>query len=333
MTADTKPLLEVDHLVVEYGRGKARLRAVDDVSIIVRKGQAVGLVGESGCGKSSLGRAALQLENVYSGSIAFDGERVDSMSGQRLQRFRGRAQMVFQDPVGSLNPRLSVGQVLHEVLSVHDAATREKRESGITELMTRVGLDPQLTSRFPHELSGGQRQRVGIARALAVGPELLICDEPVSALDVSVQVQILNLLRTLRCELGLSYLFIAHDLAVVRYLCETVYVMYRGRIVESGDAETVFSRPMHPYTRLLVHSVPDIERGLQNRGQDVEDVMKDDVVQNPAQGCDFRTRCPLSRDRCHAEIPLLRPVASERMSACHFAEEVPRGLDRSRTST
>ena len=322
VATDATPLLEVADLVVQYGQGADALQAVAGVSLAIARGESLGLVGESGCGKSSLGRALLQLEPIHAGEVRFAGQSVSALRGRALLGFRRRAQMVFQDPFGSLNPRLSVGGALDEVLRVHGLGEPDARRARIEDLLTAVGLDPTYAYRYPHEFSGGQRQRVGIARALAVQPDLIIADEPVSALDVSVQVQILNLFRDLRRRLGLTYLFIAHDLAVVRYVCDRVLVMYRGRIVESGPAAEVFARPAHPYARLLVDAVPDVEKGLRLRGSARPAVAAAEAGAGAPGGCAFAPRCPLAQARCSLERPVLRRVGAGRQAACHFAEEV-----------
>jgi ABC-type oligopeptide transport system ATPase subunit len=251
---------------VFYGSRRNPVRAVDGVSFSIERGESVGLVGESGSGKSTLGRAILRLEPIRSGRVLFDGTDVTTLRGDALKKFRRRAQMIFQDPYGSLNPRIAIGRAIDEVLVVHGIARGDERHRRVDELLRSVGLDAAYRHRYPHEFSGGQRQRIGIARSLAVNPEFIIADEPVSALDVSVQVQILNLLKDLRKDLNLSYLFIAHDLAVVRYVCDRVLVMQSGKIVEEGRADDVFDHPKHPYTRALVAAVPEIEKGLALRG-------------------------------------------------------------------
>jgi len=255
------PILNIENLLVEYAvRGSQPVRAVDGVDLRIEEGQTVGLVGESGCGKSSLAYAVLGLVKPAGGTIRFRDEDTANLRGRDLQNYRRLVQIVFQDPFNALNPRMSIGACLDEVLKVHRLRpTRAERAARIIELLHRVGLDPRMATHYPHELSGGQRQRVGIARALAMEPSLLIADEPVSALDVSVQVQILNLLTDLKADLGLSYLFIAHDLAVVRYMCDTVYVMYQGRIVESAPASRLVEAPEHAYTRTLLAAVPDVD--------------------------------------------------------------------------
>ncbi|MFH0909437.1 MAG: ATP-binding cassette domain-containing protein [bacterium] len=254
-------LLEVDGLRVSFGL----LRAVDGVSFHVARGEIVGLVGESGSGKSTMGRAILRLENIESGQVLFDGQDVQSLRGEALRRFRRRAQMIFQDPFSSLNPRIRIGDALEEPLHVHNIVPREARRARAGELLDLVGMEAGHLDRYPHEFSGGQRQRIVIARAMAVQPDLIIADEPVSALDVSVQAQVLALLKELQRRTGCAYLFVAHDLAVVRNLCDRVLVMQQGRIVEAGRIADVYDRPQHPYTRALLAAVPDIEGGLEAR--------------------------------------------------------------------
>lgn len=320
-------LLDVRDLHVHYGSARHPLRAVDGVSLSVERGEAVGLVGESGCGKSSLGRAVLRLEPWQSGDVLLDGASVRDLKGSALKAFRRRAQMIFQDPFGSLNPRLSVGGAIDEVLRVHGARDADQRRARCEALMNDVGLRPEHLSRYPHEFSGGQRQRIGIARALAVKPDLLVADEPVSALDVSVQVQVLNLLRDIQRERGIALLFVAHDLAVVRYICQRVCVMYLGRLVETGPAGEVYGLPRHPYTAALLAAIPDVDKGLKRReasaassgGESATDAIS---TGRPAKGCSFAPRCPLARERCREETPALREIAPGRQSACHFAESV-----------
>ncbi len=320
----TRPLLEVQDLQVWFGRRRP-VRAVDGVSLTIHRGESVGLVGESGCGKSSLGRALVRLEPVHGGRIVFDGVDIANLRGRELQRFRHRLQMIFQDPFGSLNPRLSIGNAIDEVLRIHQRDPRVQRRDRLAALLREVGLDPAYSRRYPHEFSGGQRQRIGIARSLAADPELVIADEPVSALDVSVQVQILNLMKDLQQRMNLAYLFVAHDLAVVRYVCSRLLVMYLGRIVESGPSDLIYGRPAHPYTEALLSAVPDVKRGLRERTrQGRRIVLKGDIPSAAAviPGCPFHPRCHRVQPRCRVEVPPLREVAPGRLSACHFAEEV-----------
>lgn len=312
------PLLETRNVIVEYRSGRNRvLRAVDGVSIHVEPGESLGLVGESGSGKTTLGHAVLGLLRPASGSILFEGRDISSLSAAEARQFRRRAQMVFQDPVGSLNPRMSVGAILEEPLLIHRLCGRSARADRVRALLEQVGLGPECAGRYPHEFSGGQRQRIGIARALALAPALLVADEPVSALDVSVQAQIMNLLRELRARMGLALLFIAHDLAVVRYLCSRVAVMFRGRVVESGPADAIFGAPAHPYTRSLLDSVPDVDRAPAKSAPGAAESPFD----APAEaadwtGCAFHPRCPLARPECLARPPRLAGIGQGRECAC-----------------
>ncbi len=309
------PLLDVQNLRVWYGPRRRPVRAVDGVSLGVAAGECVGLVGESGCGKSSLARAALRLEPATGGRILFEGQDVDSLRPAALRAFRAGSQMVFQDPFESLNPRLTVGRMLDEVLWVHRKGDRAARQARAAALLDSVGLDSACAGRYPHEFSGGQRQRLGLARALAVEPRLIIADECVSALDVSVQVQILNLLKDLQAALKLAYLFIAHDLAVVKYMCDRVYVMYLGRVVESGPAAALYAAPAHPYTRALLAAVPEVGRDLPPmavRGGGVEDAPS-------AVGCPFLPRCPDAGAICRQQAPALRWLDNGHAVACHQA--------------
>jgi len=319
------PLVEVDSLSVAFGRGKSRVRAVDEVSFNVGHGEAIGLVGESGCGKSSLARALVRLEKPAAGAIRFEGRDLSTLKGEESQQYHTQSQMIFQDPYGSLNPRLQVGRAIREVLTVHGRGSRIQRASIVSGLLQSVGLDPGHANRYPHEFSGGQRQRVGIARALAVQPRLLIADEPVSALDVSVQVQILNLLKDLQRDHKLTILFVAHDLAVVRYLCSRILVMYLGRIVETAGSGPLYSRPMHPYTKALMSAVPDVSKSLEKRKTGKgRMIVEGDVpsLSTTFKGCPFQSRCHFSQERCSEEAPPLREVRAGHYAACHFAEDL-----------
>jgi oligopeptide/dipeptide ABC transporter ATP-binding protein len=325
MIAPAPPLLELRDVQVQFGAGRDVVRAVDGVSLAVRPAESVGLVGESGCGKTTLGRAALGLVDIAAGEVRFEGADIRTLSGEGWRRFRQGAQMIFQDPFGSLNPRITVGGAISEVLGIHGLRDKSARRVRSAELFQAVGLDPDYLDRYPHEFSGGQRQRIGIARALAVNPRLVVADEPVSALDVSVQVQILNLLKDVQERFGLAYLFVAHDLAVVRYLCRRVLVMYLGRVVESGESEAMYRQPAHPYTEALLAAVPDVDKALRRgRRQTPRATALGDVpsLQTRIPGCPFHPRCPRAQDRCRVEAPPLREVAPGRLSACHFAEEV-----------
>lgn len=319
------PLLEVVNLRVHFPVGKRWLggsaetvKAVNDVSFTIQPGETVGLVGESGCGKSTLGRAILKLIEPTDGRILLEGEDIARMTPSQLRAKRRRFQMVFQDPYGSLNPRLTVADIIGEAIDIHRLAPdRTARQGRIETLLKDVGLDPTHAQRYPHEFSGGQRQRIGIARALAVEPRLIVCDEPVSALDVSVQAQIINLLRDLQREHGMAYLFVAHDLAVVEHISRRILVMYLGRIVESGDAREVCRNPRHPYTRALLSAVPVVDPDSKRQrillGGDVPSPIR------PPGGCPFHPRCPVAEPRCREEVPLLREVGDGRQAACHLA--------------
>ncbi len=320
--SDRAPLLSVEALRVGFGPARSRLWAVDDVDLTIQPGESVGLVGESGCGKTTLGRSIMRLVPAQAGRIRFDGQDVRALSGAALRAYRKHVQMVFQDPYGSLNARIPVGQAIEEVLQVHRIGTRQQRQERVADLFQAVGLDPGYRRRYPHEFSGGQRQRIGLARALAVAPQLVIADEPVSALDVSVQVQILNLMKDLQRQMKLAYLFVAHDLAVVRYLCDRIYVMYLGKIVESGPPDLLFSAPRHPYTQALLAAVPDVDKGLrQKRSASTEPALKGDVGgrEPPIGGCRFEPRCPLAQARCRSEAPVLEEHEAGHHAACHFA--------------
>jgi oligopeptide/dipeptide ABC transporter ATP-binding protein len=326
------PLLEVDDLVVRYkvrGTGeilakRQTVHAVDGVSFRLSAHETLGLVGESGCGKSTTGRAVLYLLRPTSGTVRFQGRDLSSLSSENLKMLRRHMQIVFQDPIGALNPRHTVGQLISEPLTVHKIALSAGRRARVEELLELVGLGSDVVSRFPHELSGGQCQRVAIARSLAVEPSLLVLDEPVSALDVSIQAQILQLLTDLQDRFGLSYLFIAHDLAVVGAVSDRVAVMYLGKVVEIARREDLYLRPQHPYTQGLFSAVPIPDPTLALRGRRL--LIEGEVPSSlsPPSGCRFHTRCPLARDRCLTQEPPLEPVSEEHLVACHFAEDAVR---------
>lgn len=327
MTSLTAPLLRVQNLVKEYRGGggllarSAPLRAVDDVSFDLAAGESLGLVGESGSGKSTLARLILRLTDATSGRVWFDGNDLFDLDARSLRALRRRIQIVFQDPFGSLNPRMSIGAAVREPIEVHRIAKGNAAAQRTTQLFEEVGLDLSYVDRYPHELSGGQRQRVGIARALSVEPDLLVLDEPVSALDVSVQAQVLNLLLDLRERRGLTYLFIAHDLAVVRHIAHRIIVMYAGRFLEMAPAAAAYAEPLHPYTCSLLSAVP-VPDPKQQRERIVLRGDMPDPRKLPA-GCIFHPRCPHPKkdERCRTEIPPLREVQENRRAACHWAEE------------
>jgi oligopeptide transport system ATP-binding protein len=323
----SESLLEVRNLTKHFhvpggiGRAGGTVRAVDGVSFEIRRGETLGLVGESGCGKTTTGRCILMLERPTGGSIHFDGKDLASLSDGDLRRHRRRMQVIFQDPYSSLNPRMTIGDIIAEPLKVHGIiAEPEKREARVRELLTQVGLLPQHAARYPHQLSGGQRQRVGIARALAMEPTIIVCDEPVSALDVSIQAQIINLLEDLQKRLGLTYLFIAHDLSVVRHISDRVAVMYLGKVVEVADRLSLYEEPLHPYTRALLSAVPIPDPKLEAKRE--RTVLRGEVPSplKPPSGCVFHPRCPMAEARCSAEVPELRQLHSGHWAACHFAE-------------
>jgi oligopeptide transport system ATP-binding protein len=327
-----RPLLEVENLVVHYhirGGGKIvrsheTVHAVDGVSFSLGQHETLGLVGESGCGKTTTGRAVLRLEHVTSGRVSFRGEDLAKLSNKQLTAMRRHLQIVFQDPIGALNPRHTVGQLIGEPLAVHDLVPKSRRRARVEELLELVGLPTDVVSRFPHEFSGGQCQRIGIARALAGEPDLLVLDEPVSALDVSIQAQILQLLTDLQQRLGLAYLFIAHDLAVVGQMSDRVAVMYLGKIVELAERDSLYAQPCHPYTQALFSAipVPDPKLSAQRKRAVVSGEVPSSLA--PPPGCRFHTRCPLAQERCRTEEPLLRNVGTGHDVACHFAEEAVR---------
>ncbi len=319
-------LLEVKNLKVHFpvkhglfSRVKSAVKAVDDVSFSIEPGETLGLVGESGCGKTTLGRAIVKLVEPTSGSVLFAERDIAKLTGRELQAVRRGLQMIFQDPVGSLNPRMTVEEIVGEALDIHKlAADPAARSSRIRDLLKSVGLNETHSERYPHEFSGGQRQRIGIARALAVEPKLIVCDEPVSALDVSVQAQIINLLQDLQQERGLAYLFIAHDLAVVKHISRRVMVMYLGKVVELGPAAAVVEEPKHPYTQALISAVPVVDPDSKRQ----RIILPGDVPSpiNPPGGCPFHPRCPIAQDICKVDIPPLREITSGHFAACHFAK-------------
>jgi len=321
------PLLEVRNLVKHFrvagglfGGRSGLIRAVDGVSFELRRGETLGLVGESGCGKTTTGRCILQLERPTSGEVIFEGRDLTRLGEDELRAVRRKMQVIFQDPYSSLNPRMTVGQIIAEPLAVHGIVTeRRSRAQRMRDLLSHVGLLPQHADRYPHQLSGGQRQRVGIARALAVEPALIICDEPVSALDVSIQAQIINLLEDLQAQFGLTYLFVAHDLSVVRHISDRVAVMYLGKIVEITDRKSLYDVPLHPYTKALLSAVPIPDPVLEAQRERV--VLGGEVPSplNPPPGCVFHPRCPIAVDRCRREVPELREIRAGHRAACILA--------------
>ena len=320
---------------VLFQREVGSVKAVDGVDLDVRRGETLGLVGESGCGKSTTGRAILQLERPTAGSVVFDGEELTALWRHRMGRWgwsdrlrdlRRRMQMIFQDPYASLDPRMTVEAIVGEPLQTFDVVSGQALRRRVQELLERVGMDPRYVRRYPHEFSGGQRQRIGIARALALEPELIVADEPISALDVSIQAQILNLMQRLQRELGLTYIFIAHDLAAVRHSSDRIAVMYLGRIVEVAEARQLYRRPAHPYTKALISAVPIPDPKVERARRRI--LLAGDVPSpiNPPAGCPFHPRCPEAIDRCRVEAPRLLPIGGEerdRLAACHLVEAGP----------
>ncbi|QFG20186.1 ABC transporter ATP-binding protein [Actinomadura sp. WMMB 499] len=318
-----RALLSVHELVVEYPGRAGTVQAVSDISFDVLPGETLGIVGESGCGKSTTGRALLRLDRLTSGRIRFDGEWIERAGERRMRELRRRMQMIFQDPVASLNPRRAVKDIVVEGLTVTGASAAERAEKS-ADVLAKVALsDERFVGMLPRQLSGGQAQRVAIARALAVGPQLLLCDEPVSALDVSVQAQILNLISELKAEYDLTVVFIAHDLGVVRTISDNVMVMYLGKVCEFGDSAEVYASPAHPYTRALLDSVPLTDPDERFTGPALEGDMPSPL--SPPTGCRFRTRCPLAQDRCAAEEPQVREIREGQYAACHFPLVEPAG--------
>ena len=303
-----------------FRRKVGAVRAVDGVSFDIRRGETLGLVGESGSGKSTIGRTMLQLEKATEGSVVFDGVELVGLAAGALRRTRPRMQMVFQDPHASLNPRMTVSSIVGEPLLEHGKSSSRERQKRVEELLGLVGLDPTHANRYPHEFSGGQRQRIGIARAIALNPDFIVCDEPIAALDVSIQAQVVNLMEHLQELLGLTYLFISHDLGMVRHIADRVAVMYLGHIMELADVDDLYGDPRHPYTRALQSSAPVPDPAVE--GTRVKIILEGDIPSpsNPPPGCPFNTRCPDAVDRCHEEIPVWREIAPGHGVACHLAD-------------
>ncbi|MCY4460812.1 MAG: ATP-binding cassette domain-containing protein [Albidovulum sp.] len=320
-TEPEKPLLSVENVTKHFnvrrgafGSVRATVHAVEDVTFRINRGEVLGLVGESGCGKSTIAKLIACLHNPTSGLIRLGGVEISSLPEERLRGFRSRVQMVFQDPYSSLNPRMTAGAIVEEPLREHARGSAKKRRERVKTLFRQVGLPYEMASNYPNAFSGGQRQRIGIARALALDPDLIVADEPVSALDVSVQAQVINLLARLRGETGAAYLFVSHDLAVVEHICDRVAVMYLGQLVEVAPKRELFSMPRHPYTEMLMQSVPALDRRRKARQLVVGEVPS---PFNPPSGCRYRTRCPLAEPRCSESKPVLRPVGTGHLAACH----------------
>jgi oligopeptide transport system ATP-binding protein len=323
-------LLKLDNLVKHFPitqgiiirKQIGAVHAVDGISFEVYRGETLGLVGESGCGKSTTGRTILQLYRPTAGHVYFDGVDLVTLSGAELRKMRRRMQMIFQDPYASLNPRMTVGEIIGEPLVIHNVAQGKAIEARVQELLELVGLNPAFANRYPHEFSGGQRQRIGVARALALQPDLIVCDEPISALDVSIQAQVVNLLEDLQSQFGLTYLFIAHDLSMVRHISNRVAVMYLGIIVELAERYELYNNPLHPYTQALLSAVPIPDPLVEEKRRRI--ILEGDVPSpvNPPSGCRFRTRCKYAKDICSTEKPEWREIQPGHFAACHFAGEL-----------
>ena len=321
-----KPFIEVEHLrqyfpAGGFGKNRKYVQAVDDVSFTIAKGETLGLVGESGCGKTTTGRSMLRLHEPTGGKFTYDGETIFDVENKvyaEMLPYRKKMQIVFQDPYASLDPRMTVGDIVGEAIDVHKlAANKQERYDLIIEMLRRVGLNSEHANRYPHEFSGGQRQRVGIARALAVNPEFIVCDEPISALDVSIQAQVINMFEDLQEEMGLTYLFIAHDLSVVKHISDRIGVMYLGRMVELAESHELTEHPVHPYTKSLISAIPIADPKIAKASKRI--VLEGDVPSplNPPSGCRFRTRCPYATEKCAEEVPVWREITDGHYVACH----------------
>jgi len=327
MNEDKKVLVKVQHLKKYFPvfqglivkRHVNDVKAVDDISFDIFKGETLGLVGETGCGKTTAGRTILHLYKPTSGKIIFDGTDMTALEENEIRQMRQRMQMIFQDPYASLNPRMTVGSIISAPLDVHTSMSKKEKHDRVQELLEIVGLNPDFVNRYPHEFSGGQRQRIGIARALAVSPDLVICDEPISSLDVSIQAQVVNLLEELQERLGLTYLFIAHDLSMVRHISNRMVVMYLGKIMELADRDAIYLRPLHPYTRALMSAVPIPDPDKASRRERI--ILQGDIPSpmNPPKGCNFNTRCPLATEICFTTDPEYREFEPDHFVACHHA--------------
>lgn len=317
----SKAFIEIEGLRKFFNVGNNRiLKAVNDISFSIHKGETLGLVGESGCGKSTAGRTIIRLYEPTAGRILLDGTDITKLSNLKFKAYRSKIQMIFQDPYASLNPRMTVLDIIGEALDIHGLTkSRAERKRRVEQLLEMVGLNADHASRYPHEFSGGQRQRIGITRALAVEPQFIICDEPISALDVSIQAQIVNLLSDLQKKMGLTYLFIAHDLSMVKYMSDRVAVMYLGKIVELARSEDIYANPQHPYTKALLSAIPVADPDVQEGKERI--ILNGDLPSpiNPPSGCAFRTRCPAATEKCAAEAPVFREARPGHFAACHYA--------------
>jgi oligopeptide/dipeptide ABC transporter ATP-binding protein len=311
-------LIEVRNLKKFFNVGGNTLKAVNDISFEIKRGETLGVVGESGCGKSTAGRTMLRLYEPTGGDILFEGKSITKLNAQEMKAMRRNMQMIFQDPYASLNPRMTVGDIIGEALDIHGLASGEKRKQRIQELLSLVSLNPEHMNRFPHEFSGGQRQRIGIARALAVEPKFIVCDEPISALDVSVQAQVVNLLEQLQEKMGLTYMFIAHDLSMVKSISDRVAVMYLGKMVELAESDKLYEKPLHPYTQALLSAIPIPDPEVERKRERI--VLQGDVPSpmNPPSGCHFRTRCPKAMPECAAAEPVWKEIEPGHFAACHL---------------
>ncbi len=332
MADNNTPLLKVEHLHKEFPTGagfmggkfsKKVVSAVNDLSFEIRAGETFGLVGESGCGKSTTGRAIMHLDPPTSGKVYFEGRDISKMNKKELKAMRREMQFIFQDPYASLNPRMTIGEIISEPMVIHGIGTPEERIERVRELLDVVGLNPEHINRYPHEFSGGQRQRVGIARSFILRPKLIICDEPVSALDVSIQAQVLNLLKDLQKQYGTAYLFIAHDLSVVQHISDRVAVMYLGKMVELSDWKSLYAEPNHPYTQALLSAVPIPDPDVQQNRKRI--ILAGDPPSpiDPPSGCRFHTRCPIAQAKCSEEAPEFREIGEGHFCACHYAAPFP----------
>ncbi|MBO5027404.1 MAG: dipeptide ABC transporter ATP-binding protein [Clostridia bacterium] len=330
-TANT-PILEVHNLKkyfpVEsnfFGKPTRYLRAVDDVSFTLQRGKTIGIVGESGCGKTTMGRSILKLHDITGGQILFDGEDITKYTRSQMRPFRKRMQIIFQDPYSSLSPRLNIGEIIGEAVKVHNIVPASKHKEYVREIMQKCGLQSHFYDRYPHEFSGGQRQRICIARAIALQPELIICDEPVSALDVSIQAQIINLLKDMQKEMNIAYVFISHDLSVVEHISDEIAVMYLGNMVEKGPKTNIFANPLHPYTQALFSAIPNPDPRVKMHRQ----ILRGDIPSpsNPPSGCKFHTRCEKCMEICKTQVPVSREVEPEHFVACHLYNDAKGNAD------